>query len=174
MAEQAVERGTNEQGGLQKSLKMRHMTMISLGRIIGAGLFIASGPVINGVGPAPILTYALTGILLILVMRMLSEMAVVRPSVGSFSDYSRMALGDWAGFAIGWLYWYFWVIVIGIEAIAGAGIVAQYTPGIPTRAIALTLIVVLTLTNLYSVRSYGEFEFWFASIRSWRSSSLSS
>jgi GABA permease len=165
VAEQAVERDTGEQGGLQKSLKMRHMTMISLGGVIGAGLFIASGPVINGVGPAAILTYALTGILLVLIMRMLGEMAVARPSVGSFSDYSRMALGDWAGFSIGWLYWYFWVIVVGIEAIAGAGIVAQYTPGVPTWAIALVLIVLLTLTNLYSVRSYGEFEFWFASIK---------
>ena len=165
MAEQTVERDTGEQSGLQKSLKMRHMTMISLGGVIGAGLFIASGPVVNGVGPAAILTYALTGLLLVLVMRMLGEMAVARPSVGSFSDYSRMALGDWAGFAIGWLYWYFWVIVVGIEAIAGAGIVAQYTPGVPTWAIALALIVLLTLTNLYSVRSYGEFEFWFASIK---------
>jgi GABA permease len=99
------------------------------------------------VGPAAILTYAFTGILLVLVMRMLGEMAMARPSVGSFSDYSRMALGDWAGFAIGWLYWYFWVIVVGIEAAAGAGIVAQNTPGIPTWAIALALIVVLTLTT---------------------------
>ncbi len=66
MAEQAAERGTSEQGGLQKSLKMRHMTMISLGGVNGAGLFIASGPVINGVGPAAILTYALTGVLLVL------------------------------------------------------------------------------------------------------------
>ena len=116
-------------------------------------------------GPAGVLTYAFTGLLLVLIMRMLGEMAVARPSVGSFSDYSRMALGEWAGFSIGWLYWYFWVIVVGIEAIAGAGIVAQYTPGVPTWAIALALILVLTLTNLYSVRSYGEFEFWFASIK---------
>jgi amino acid permease len=85
------------------------MTMISLGGVIGAGLFIASGPAINGVEPAAILTYALTGILLVLIMRMLGRMVVAWPSVGSFSDYSRMALGDWAGFPIGWLYWYFWV-----------------------------------------------------------------
>jgi GABA permease len=60
------------------------MTMISLGGVIGAGLFIASGPVINGVGPAAILTYALTGILLVLIMRMLGEMAVAWPSWGPF------------------------------------------------------------------------------------------
>jgi GABA permease len=166
VAEQSIDRGSNVQpGGLQKSLKKRHMTMISLGGIIGAGLFVASGAVINATGPAAIFTYLLTGILLILIMRMLGEMSVSRPSVGSFSDYSRMALGDWAGFAIGWLYWYFWVIVVGVEAVAGAGIVKQWLPSVPLWVVALVLIVLLTLTNLYSVRSYGEFEFWFALIK---------
>jgi GABA permease len=141
------------------------MTMISIGGVIGAGLFVGSGAVINAAGPAAILTYLLTGILLVLIMRMLGEMAVARPSVGSFSDYSRMALGDWAGFSIGWLYWYFWVIVVGIEAVAGAGIIKQWLPGVPLWVLALVLIVLLTLTNLYSVRSYGEFEYWFAMIK---------
>jgi GABA permease len=53
-------------------------------------------------------------------MRMLGEMAVANPSVGSFADYTRSALGNWAGFSTGWLYWYFWSIVLAIEAVAGA------------------------------------------------------
>ena len=73
------------------------MTMISLGGIIGAGLFVGTGPILNAAGPATILTYLLTGALLILIMRMLGEMAVAQPSVGSFSDYSRMALGTGPG-----------------------------------------------------------------------------
>ena len=165
MAEQSVERDADEQGGLRPGLKRRHMTMISLGGVIGAGLFVGSGAILNAAGPAAFLTYAMTGLVVVLVMRMLGEMAVAHPSVGSFSDYSRMALGNWAGFSIGWLYWYFWVIVVGVEAVAGAGILRQFIPGVPLWALALAVIVVLTLTNLYSVKSYGEFEFWFASIK---------
>jgi GABA permease len=166
MADQTIERpGAGEHGHLQHSLKRRHMTMIALGGVIGAGLFIGSGAILNQAGPAAFITYALTGIILILIMRMLGEMAVASPSVGSFSDYSRMALGNWAGFAIGWLYWYFWVIVVGVEAIAGAGILRLWISSVPLWVLALVLIVLLTLTNLYSVRSYGEFEFWFASIK---------
>src|SRR5919199_2792365 len=116
-------------------------------------------------GPATILTYLLTGAILVLIMRMLGEMAVAQPSVGSFSDYSRMALGNWAGFSVGGLYWYFWAIVVGFEATAAAGILGQYVPGIPPWLISLILILLLTATNLYSVGSYGEFEFWFASIK---------
>ena len=63
-----------------------------------------------------------------MVMRMLAEMAVANPSTGSFADYARTALGDWAGFSVGWLYWYFWVIVVGFEAIAGAKIIQYWCP----------------------------------------------
>ena len=76
----------------------------------------------NETGPAAFLSYAITGVLIILVMRMLGEMATANPSTGSFADYARRALGGWAGFSVAWLYWYFWVIVVGFEAVAGAEI----------------------------------------------------
>src|ERR687893_3255813 len=141
------------------------MTMIALGGIIGAGLFVGTGPILNQAGPATVLTYLLTGTILILIMRMLGEMATAQPSVGSFSDYSRMALGNWAGFSVGWLYWYFWAIVVGFEATVAAGILGQYIPNVAPWLISLILILLLTATNLYSVGSYGEFEFWFAGIK---------
>src|SRR5215203_3038557 len=97
---------------LHKGLKQRHLTMIAIGGVIGAGLFVGSGAVINEVGPAAFLTYAVTGVLIVMVMRMLGEMATANPSTGSFADYARKALGGWAGFSVGWLYWYFWVIVV--------------------------------------------------------------
>ena len=167
MAEAGAEgrRGSGQEGHLQPGLKRRHMTMIAIGGIIGAGLFVGTGPILNEAGPATILTYLITGTILILIMRMLGEMAVAQPSVGSFSDYSRMALGNWAGFSVGWLYWYFWAIVVGFEATAAAGILTQYIPAVPPWLISLFLILLLTATNLYSVGSYGEFEFWFASIK---------
>jgi GABA permease len=167
MAEADVEgrEQRGQQGHLQQGLKRRHMTMISLGGIIGAGLFVGTGPILNQAGPATILTYLLTGCILILIMRMLGEMAVAQPSVGSFSDYSRMALGNWAGFSIGWLYWYFWAIVVGFEATVAASIIGQYISGIHPALISLILVLALTATNLYSVGSYGEFEFWFAGIK---------
>jgi GABA permease len=63
------------------------------------------------------------------------------------------------------MHWYFWVIVVALEAIAGAGLVRFWLPGEPMWVISLALLLLLTLTNLVSVRSFGEFEFWFASIK---------
>lgn len=154
-----------QQNKLQKQLKSRHVTMISLGGIIGAGLFVGSGAVIHETGPGAILSYAIAGLLIVLLMRMLGEMAVVNPDSGSFSIYARQAIGPWAGYTIGWLYWFFWVIVIAIEATAGGAIVHGWIPSMPIWLVSLILTLLLTLTNIYSVKSFGEFEYWFSMIK---------
>ncbi|MHA3019604.1 amino acid permease [Mycobacterium sp. BMJ-28] len=154
-----------ETPSLQKALSQRQLTMIAIGGVIGAGLFVGSGVVIGDTGPGAFITYALAGVLIIMVMRMLAEMAVANPSTGSFADYARNALGNWAGFSVGWLYWYFWVIVVGFEAIAGAKIIQYWMPSAPIWLTALLLLIAMTATNLFSVSSFGEFEFWFAGIK---------
>jgi len=149
---------------LGRSLRSRHVAMIAIGGIIGAGLFVGSSTSIATVGPAVVVSYLLAGILILLVMRMLSEMAMARPDVGSFTEFTRVALGHWAGFISGWLYWYFWVVVLPIEAIAGAVILQQWLP-FATWQIGVVLLALMTAINLLSTRSYGEFEFWFASLK---------
>src|SRR6476661_93841 len=156
---------TNPHSGLRRTLQRRHMEMIAFGGVIGAGLFVGSGVVVQAAGPAAVLSFALTGALVVLVMRMLGEMAAAYPAVGGFYEYNRLALGELAGFLTGWMYWYFWVIVIALEAVAGAKLVQFWIPDVPAWIISLVLLVVLTLTNLISVGSYGEFEFWFSSIK---------
>src|SRR3954451_5484852 len=156
---------TRRTGEVDKGPRQRHMTMISLLGVIGAGLFVGSGAVMNSTGPAAILSYAAAGLLVVLVMRMLGEMAVAQPAQGSFMEYTRRALGDRGGFSVGWLYWYFWAIVLAVEAVAGAEILQNWLPGVPVWLMSLVLMSLLTPTNLVSVRNYGEFEFWFASIK---------
>ena len=151
---------------LQKSLQLRHLTMIAFGGSIGAGLFVGSGALIKITGPAAVISALIAGTLVIMIMRMLGEMVVAKPTLGSFSDYAREALGNWAGFSVGWLYWYFWVIVIAVEAIAGAAILREWLfPNTPLWLLNLLIMVSLTITNLFSVRAFGEFEYWFSLIK---------
>ncbi|WP_188865962.1 GABA permease [Pseudomonas asuensis] len=150
---------------LSPSLKPRHVTMLSIAGVIGAGLFVGSGHAIAAAGPAVLLAYALAGTLVVLVMRMLGEMAVASPDTGSFSSYAHQAIGRWAGFTIGWLYWWFWVLVIPLEAVAAAAILNAWFPAIATWQFALAITALLTVTNLFSVAKYGEFEFWFALLK---------
>jgi GABA permease len=150
---------------LSKSLRARHLVMISIGGIIGAGVFVGSSAAIATIGPAVVLSYISAGIVVFAVVRILARMALDQPGLGSFTEYVRAGLGDSAGFVTGWLYWWFWVVVVAIEAIAGAKTVHEWLPMFEVWQIGLALMTVLTLVNLASARSYGEFEFWFASIK---------
>jgi len=150
---------------LSRSLKPRHVSMITFGGIIGAGLFVGSSTAISTIGPAAVLSYALAGFLVLLVMRMISEMAMALTGVQTFPDFARVGVGNWAGYLVGWLYWYFWVVVIAIEAIAGAKIINGWFPQFDVWEIGVALMAILTGVNLLSAKSYGEFEFWFASTK---------
>ncbi|MFO1408574.1 MAG: amino acid permease [Steroidobacteraceae bacterium] len=150
---------------LSRSLRSRHVSMIAIGGIIGAGLFVGSSTAIGTVGPAAVASYAIAGFIILLVMRMLSEMAIAVGGARTFPEFSRVGLGHLAGFISGWLYWYFWVVVVAIEAIAGAKIISEWFPMLPVWVVGVALMAILTAVNLLSARSYGEFEFWFSSIK---------
>lgn len=155
----------DQPNGLKQGLKRRHMSLIAMGGAIGAGLFVGSGVVIHQAGPSAVVAFLIAGVITMLIMRMLAEMTVAKPTLGSFYVYAREALGHRAGFAVGWMYWYFFVIVVAVEAVAGARILQLWLPSVPLWVLALGLLLLLTGTNLVSARSYGEFEYWFSSIK---------
>lgn len=146
-------------------LRSRHVTMITLGGIIGASLFVGSGNVIRTVGPAAVVSYLIGGLLVFLAMRMLGEMAASRPAIGSFMEYARVGLGDWAAYLVGWLYWYFWVGVLAYEAVLGGETMHTWFPAVPSWGWSLLLLAIFVGTNVISVRTFGEVEFWLASVK---------
>ncbi len=149
---------------LGKGLKVRHLTMMGLGSAIGAGLFLGTGVGINAAGPGVLLSYLAAGIIVVLVMTMLGEMAAARPASGAFSTYAEMAFGRSAGFVLGWLYWFMLIMVLGAE-ITGAGAIMGAWWGIPGWIPGLVCVVFFAFVNLAKVRGFGEFEFWFAFIK---------
>ncbi|MFF5442615.1 amino acid permease [Streptomyces achromogenes] len=152
-------------GSLSHGLKQRHLSMIALGGVIGAGLFVGSGAGIAVAGPSIVVAYALSGVLVMLVMRMLGEMSAAYPSSGSFSAHAERAIGPWAGFAAGWSFWVLLCTAVGLEGIGAAKIVQGWLPGTPQWMWVLLFMVVFCGTNLAAVKNFGEFEFWFAALK---------
>ncbi|MFC8598651.1 MULTISPECIES: amino acid permease [unclassified Isoptericola] len=153
---------------LAHGLRTRHLTMMGLGSAIGAGLFLGAGVGVATAGPAVLVSYAIAGALVVLVMRMLAEMASALPASGSFSVYAEAALGRWAGFLLGWLYWFTLIMVLGVEVTGVAGIVSGengWWPDVPQWVVAAVVVLVLGGINLVGVRQFGESEFWFAAIK---------
>ncbi|MEU3049828.1 MULTISPECIES: amino acid permease [unclassified Streptomyces] len=150
---------------LAHGLKQRHLSMIALGGVIGAGLFVGSGAGIAAAGPSIVVAYALSGLLVMLVMRMLGEMSAANPASGSFSVHAERAIGPWAGFTAGWAFWFLLCVAVGLEAIGAASIMTGWLPGTPEWAWVALFMLVFCGTNLAAVKNFGEFEFWFAALK---------
>ncbi|GGY63909.1 amino acid transporter [Streptomyces olivaceoviridis] len=150
---------------LSHGLKQRHLSMIALGGVIGAGLFVGSGAGIAAAGPSIVIAYTLSGVLVMLVMRMLGEMSAAYPSSGSFSAHAERAIGPWAGFAAGWSFWVLLCTAVGLEGIGAAKIVQGWLPGTPQWMWVALFMVVFCGANLAAVKNFGEFEFWFAALK---------
>ncbi|MGO2957900.1 MAG: amino acid permease [Acetobacter sp.] len=148
----------------KKGLKTRHVSMISLGGVIGAGLFVGSSGAILTAGPSVILSYLIAGAMMFLVNISLRDIARAAPGHGSFISQITYALGALPGFVAGWVYWLIWITVLGVEVIASASLMAPYIP-LPFAAIEFLILAFMTGINLLSVRHYGEFEYWFAMIK---------
>ncbi|MFB7217022.1 amino acid permease [Streptomyces sp. NPDC056227] len=150
---------------LTHGLKQRHLSMIALGGVIGAGLFVGSGAGIASAGPSIVLAYAISGLLVMFVMRMLGEMSAANPASGSFSVHAERAIGPWAGFTAGWAFWVLLCVAVGLEGIGAAKIVTGWLPGTPEWAWVALFMAVFLGTNLAAVKNFGEFEFWFAALK---------
>ena len=150
---------------MKRGLENRHLQMIALGGAIGTGLFYGSAATIALAGPAVILSYLVSGIIVFLVMRMLGEMAVYEPVSGSFSYYADKYLGEFPGFLAGWTYWFEYIVVSMAELTAVGIYINFWLPDVPGWLSALVCLIVITAINLVNVRAYGETEFWLALIK---------
>ncbi|MFC2597804.1 MAG: amino acid permease, partial [Actinomyces massiliensis] len=119
--------------GLRRSLRSRHLTMISIGGAIGTGLFVASGATISQAGPGgALVAYAVIGLMVWLIMQSLGEMAAYLPVAGSFGEYGTRFVSPSFGFAIGWNYWFNWAITVAAELVAAALVMKYWLPDVPS------------------------------------------
>lgn len=156
---------TEEKQELTRGLKARHIELIALGGTIGVGLFMGSASTIKWAGPSVLLAYALAGIVMFFVMRIMGEMLFLEPVTGSFATYAKQYISPWAGYLTAWCYWFLWVTV-GMSEVTAIGIYMNYWfPALPAWIPALIGVAIVATANLTAVKYYGEFEFWFAIIK---------
>lgn len=157
---------TDKSESLKREMTVRHLFMISLGGVIGTGLFLSSGYTIHQAGPVgTILAYGVGAIIVYLVMLCLGELAVAMPQTGSFHVYATRFIGPATGFTVAILYWLTWTVALGSEFTAAGLIMQNWFPKTPTWCWSLLFMIVIFVSNAFSVRFFAETEFWFASIK---------
>ncbi|WP_418896433.1 amino acid permease [Stomatohabitans albus] len=155
-----------EEQGLKRSLGARHLNMIAIGGAIGTGLLVASGGSISQAGPGGALAaYAAIGVMVYLLMQSLGEMSTWLPASGSFETWATRWVSPSFGFAMGWNYWFNWAITLAAELVAVSVVMRYWFPDIPAIIWSALFLTLLFLMNAFTVRGFGESEFWFALIK---------
>lgn len=154
------------EGQFQRKMTSRHLFMLSLGGVIGTGLFLSSGYTIAQAGPfGAILSYLVGAIVVYLVMLSLGELAVAMPVTGSFHTYATKFISPGTGFTVAWLYWICWTVALGTEFLGAGMLMGRWFPDVPAWLFAAIFAAIIFAINALSVRSFAEAEFYFSSIK---------
>lgn len=155
-----------EEGQFQRKMSSRHLFMLSLGGVIGTGLFLSSGYTISQAGPfGAILSYLVGAVVVYLVMLSLGELAVAMPVTGSFHTYATKFISPGTGFTVAWLYWICWTVALGTEFLGAGMLMGRWFPHITAWIFAAIFAMIIFGLNALSVRLFAEAEFYFSSIK---------
>ncbi|KAJ8084954.1 hypothetical protein PM082_003731 [Marasmius tenuissimus] len=152
---------------LARELKNRHVAMISIGGVIGTGLFLGTATSLRDGGPIGLLLgYIIVGSVCWSVMISLGEMVSYLPIPGGHIKLSERFVDPALSFAMGWNYWYNWTIGLPTELAAAAVLIDYWTKSDKLNPlwISICLAVVIAI-NVMGAGAYGEAEFVFASIK---------
>ncbi|KAJ5549464.1 hypothetical protein N7513_006698 [Penicillium frequentans] len=155
------------QGQTRRGINSRHAQMLAIGGAIGTSLFVGTGEALALAGPALLLiAYIIICILVYGVLTATCEINTFLPISGaSPAYYAAQFISPSIGFALGWLYWYSFGIIVAYEITAAAIVINYWPNSVPIAAFITIMLVVILALNFAPVRVYGETEFWFASLK---------
>lgn len=153
------------EAGLHRRLTAGQMSMIAIGGAIGTGLFLGSKFAIGFAGPSVILSYAIGGLITLLLMGCLAEMTVAHPTPGSFGAYAEHYISPLAGFLVRYAYWSAVVMAVGTEVTAVAEYMQFWFPDAPSWIWVVLFSGALIGVNAMSVKAFGTVEYWFSAIK---------
>lgn len=154
------------QGEFKREMTARHLNMLSIGGVIGTGLFLSSGYTIGQAGPfGAIFAYLFGAVMVYLVMFSLGELAVAMPVTGSFHTYATKYISPGTGFMVAWMYWICWVVALASQFV-GAGLLMQrWFPTVPVWIFASLFAALIFALNTLSVGAFAEAEYYLSSIK---------
>lgn len=141
---------------LERALDRRDLTLFTINRVIGAGIFGIPAVLYAGVGSLSVVAFLLAAVAIALIALCFAEVGSAFRDTGGPYLYAYQTFGPLVGFEIGWL---MWVTQLGGFA-AVANLLVNYlgwfvpaaTAGLPRLCIVATLVVVLTIINVLGVR----------------------
>lgn len=159
-------KGENEECGaatkMKKSIKSRHLLMISLGTGIGTGLLVGNGKALAKAGPAGlVIGYAVASIMLYCIIQAAGELGICYSGMaGNYTAYSSLLVDPALGFSVSWVYCVQWMTVLPLQLVTAAMTVRYWTNANPDIFVAVFFVVIMVI-NMFGAKGYAEAEFLF-------------
>lgn len=139
--------------------------MMSLGNIIGSGIFLGSSTVIQAAGPAAVFSYVLGGLIMALEVMFITEMTIVNPAPGSFRVHATEIFGPWIGFVNGWMFWCSGVLGMASEVAAAAIFTRYWLKSVPLWVFCVVYTVIMTVINFNDLHNLSKIESLLSSVK---------
>jgi APA family basic amino acid/polyamine antiporter len=156
---------------LARVLNLRDLTLLTIGSVIGSGIFLVPGGVLKQaggqVGPA-MLVWFVGGILSLLGALTYAELSAVNPKAGGIYVHLRDCFGPLPAFLFGWTL--FFAMNGGTVATLSVGFsdtLSTLVPLSPTmgKVVAIAMILVLTVVNIRGTRTSADLQNWTTGIK---------
>ena len=133
---------------LSRELSLFTVTMIGIGGMIGAGIFVLTGIAAGIAGPALILAFLLNGLVTSLTAMAYAELGSALPGAGGGYQWIKEALGGTLGFTSGWMSWFAQAVAGSLYALAFGRFAAEliHVAGIPTFGLTVSQVSLLFMT----------------------------
>ncbi|KAI0687057.1 amino acid permease-domain-containing protein [Earliella scabrosa] len=153
---------------LPPQLSRKHVGMISIGGVIGIGLFVGSADALRNGGPVgAVLGYTIVGTVVYCLCVSIGEMIAFLPNVGGVVGLADLYVDPALGFSLGWAAWYNWSVTLPAEITAAAVVISFWDEQakLPVAAIGGVFLTIATIVNCFPSRVYGEMEYYLSCMK---------
>ena len=156
---------------LPRTLGLRDLILLTIGSVIGSGIFLVPGTVlrqVNGFILPALLVWLVGGVLSLLGALTYGELAALKPTAGGLYIYIRDCFGRFPAFLFGWTL--FFVISSGSVATlavafsAYLGEIVRLTP-LLAKSIAVLMIAVVAVVNVVGTRKSSDLQNWATAVK---------
>ncbi|GEL76375.1 amino acid permease [Tenuibacillus multivorans] len=121
----------------ENNMKWWQLSLFGVGCTIGTGFFLGTSIGIQQGGPSIVIAIVLAGISTYIVFNALAKLTANHPEKGAFRTYAKQAYGHWAGFSVGWMYWFAEILIMGSQLTALSIFSQFWFPNFPLWLFAL-------------------------------------
>ena len=142
----------------RKTIGPGTLTLLTLGGVMGSGLFLASAQAIHLAGPGVVVAYAIGAGVMALEVMALAEMSAADPAQGSFLTYARRSIGTAPAFIGGWIFWASSILNLAAEATAAGTFARLWFPSAPLYVFSMGFAAAITALNFLPLKNFDRVE----------------